>query len=69
MIRQDEAELDRLKVEFKALTETPSGREIVRLLELLGQQALENSAAMSGDDVYRYQGRWLFVRDVLSLRD
>lgn len=65
----DDRELLELRVEFKDLVATPSGKRILRLIELMGQQSLEWSASQGGDEVFRYQGRWLFVRELLDLRN
>lgn len=69
MTESEEVELEGLQVEFKDLVLTPSGKRILRLLELMGQQSLEWSASQVGEDVFRYQGRWHFVRELLDLRN
>jgi len=68
MTEREGAELEALQIEFKALVLTPAGKRILRLVELMGQQSLEWSASQVGEEVFRYQGRWHFVRELLDLR-
>ena len=68
MNRAEQAELEALRGELPDLAATPSGRKILRALELFGYQRLEESASLDNVALmHRAQGGYWAAQDFLSL--